>query len=67
MKKASSTRDTSRGARIVKLEQGLVQLWSQVTALQTRVGALEMAKVSPSLNGDGEPGDARQATRGLTT
>lgn len=42
MKRALSTRDTSRGARIATLECGLAQLMSQLTALQTRVGTLEV-------------------------
>jgi len=41
MRKVSVAGDNSREARIVRLEYGLAQLWSQVTALQTRVGTLE--------------------------
>ena len=43
MKKARTTRDSSRGTRIAMLERSLAQLWSQLTAVQTRVGTLEVA------------------------
>ena len=43
MRKASATSDTSRGARIATLERTVGQLWSQLAALQTRVGTLEVA------------------------
>jgi hypothetical protein len=41
MKKANRTGVTSRGTQIATLERALAQLLSQLTALQTRVGALE--------------------------
>ena len=44
MKKARTTRDVSRGTRIAMLERSLAQLWSQLTAVQTRVGKLEVAQ-----------------------
>src|SRR4029453_15672016 len=41
--KLKPKRDPSRGTRIVNLEQAVAQLWNQLTALQTRVGRLEVA------------------------
>jgi hypothetical protein len=43
MKKASTTGELSRETRIAMLERSLAQLLSQLTALQTRVGRLEVA------------------------
>jgi hypothetical protein len=65
MKKASGTRDTSRGTRIATLERELAQLLSQLTALQTRVGTLEgvnsehQKAVSRQLETVAEPSDRR--------